>query len=53
MNLLGLKKSQVINLMYNRQRKKTLTKAQIKRAIDLLLKVANDPRNAGPNTKAE
>lgn len=38
-------KTRIIKLVYLKQRKKILTKQQIRRSIDLLIKVANDLSN--------
>lgn len=37
-----LKRQQLIKLIYEKQRKKTVNKAQIKRVIELMIKVANE-----------
>lgn len=45
MNLNKVTKSEITKLIYAKQRKKTLNKRQIRRCLDLLLKVANDLAN--------
>jgi len=37
-----LKRQELIKLVYEKQRKKTVSKAQIKRVLELLIKVANE-----------
>ena len=37
-----LKRQELIKLIYEKQRKKTVTKAQIKRVLELMIKVANE-----------
>lgn len=45
MNLNRVTRKEITKLIYAKQRKKTLDKKQIRRCLDLLLKVANDLAN--------